>query len=320
MRHADAVLHQPFDHETRRGRPADDRLLQIGQLAARRVDMLEHGEPYRGHARRMGDLFAIHQIAQHRRIVHRGIDELHPRHRARPRQAPACRMEHRHHRQHHAGRIEIESHRLDAGPGMQHGGTVFVQHALRVPRRAAGITQHAGIAFVDARPFRIAILGADPVLERDGIGPCGRIETDVMVHRRPAVLHQVDDGLEGGIIQHHAIFGVVDDVIELILEQAGVHGVQDAAGPGGAVPGDEMARMVHRQRGDPVALADAELGQRQLHLQRIAANPRPVGARFAAVGPVSHMLARSVFARRMVDQAAYDQIPILHGSQQLVSP
>ena len=81
-----------------------------------------------------------------------------------------------------------------------------------------------------------------------------RVEADIVFDRRPFVAHLVDDRLEGRIVEHDFVFGVVDDVFELVLEQARVAGVQHAAHARDAEPADQVTRMVHRQAGNLVAL------------------------------------------------------------------
>ena len=139
-----------------------------------------------------------------------------------------------------------------------------------------------------------------------------------MFDRFPAALHPVDNRLEGGIIDQHAIFGVVDDIFELIVKQARVHRVEHPAHPGHAIPAHQMARMVHREAGNLVAFLEAEREQRLRHLERIAANARPVGAGFRAIGPAADDFALGRFARGMIDHRRDPHREILHRSKPLL--
>ena len=141
------------------------------------------------------------------------------------------------------------------------------------------------------------------------------VEADVMPDRGPARLHPLDD--RAGTPRRRAapVFGMVGDIFQLIVEQPRVDRVEHAARPDRAVPADQMARMVHRQRRDPVALADPQLAQRLGHLQRIVADSGPVGAGFAAIGPAGDDFARAVLARGVIDQ-----VRVTRRSQSCMAP
>jgi hypothetical protein len=79
-----------------------------------------------------------------------------------------------------------------------------------------------------------------------------------VLDRGPAALHPVDNRLERRIVAQHAVLGVINDIFELIVEQARVHRVEHPAHPRHAVPADEVARMVHREASDLVAGPEAE--------------------------------------------------------------
>ena len=81
--------------------------------------------------------------------------------------------------------------------------------------------------------------------------------------------HVTGDALEAGgeLLQHgdervidedHLVLGVVDDVGELLLEQADVERVQDRADTGDREIQLEMALVVPRERPHAIALLDAE--------------------------------------------------------------
>ena len=187
------------------------------------------------------------------------------------------------------------------------------QHALGIARRAAGIAEHDRIALAAVDPLGLTILGADPVLEMRRM--LRRVETDVVLDRRPARPHPVDDRLEGRIVDQHAVLGMVGDIFELVIEQPRIDRVQHPARAGHAVPGDEVAAVVHRQSGDAIALGHAEPLERLHHFQRVAANGRPGGARLGPIGPLRHDLPRAMLARSVVDQQGGAKLPVLHGAQ-----
>ena len=186
---------------------------------------------------------------------------------------------------------------------------MLVQHALGIAGSAAGVAQHAGIAFVTAGPFGRAILGPDPAFE------LAVIIADVVADGGPPAAHPLDQRLEHCIVQQHLIFSVIGDVFQLIFEQPRVDRVQHPAHADRAVPADQVARMVHRQRRNPLARLDPQPPQRLRHLQRIAAHPGPGGGALAAIGPARDDLAPAVFARGVIDKVGHPKVPILHSSQ-----
>ena len=186
---------------------------------------------------------------------------------------------------------------------------MLIQDALGMAGSAAGVAQHAGIALVAAGPFGIAILGANPALE------LAVIVTDIVFDRGPERLHPIDDRLERRIIKQHLILGMVDDIIELIIEQPRVDRVQDAAHADRAVPADEVPAVVHRQRCDPFTLPHAKLAQSLGHFERVAANLAPIGPRFAAIGPMGDNFPGTIFARGMINNVGDPKVPILHCSK-----
>jgi len=267
-------------------------------------------QPHCRNARRIGHAFAQHQIVQHGGIIDRRKHELDPRHRARIGQPPARRVEHRNNRQHYRGTGEIERRWLQPGHGVHQGGAVFVLHALGVAGGAGGVADHAGIVFRSADPFEVAILRPDPILKRRGV--IAAIVAYVMFNHRPARFHPVNNRLEGRIVTQHTVFGVVDDIFELIVKQPRVHCVQHPAHACDAIPADQMARMVHREARDLVARFEAKRLQRLRHLQRIAADTGPIGAGDAAVGPAGNDFARWCFTGGVIDHRRHPHRPVLH--------
>ena len=67
-------------------------------------------------------------------------------------------------------------------------------------------------------------------------------------------------GCEGDIEEQNPILGVVDDVGDLLGEQSRVDGVHDGTGPGYTKIERQVAVAVPRERRNPVALLDTQLG------------------------------------------------------------
>jgi hypothetical protein len=220
-------------------------------------------------------------------------------------------VEHRHDGKHDRVGREIEYPRRDLGHRVDQRRAVRVEHALRIAGGAAGVAEHARLALGAFHPLVIAVLGVKHRLEtvRSQI-----VEADVMADAAPLCAEAIDERLERLVVEHHAVFGVVGDVNELFVEQARVDRVDDATHADRAVPGDEVMRVVHRQRRDPVTGRYAELFKRLGEFTRVLGDARPVGARLATVGPVADEFPRAVFARRVVDQAGNTKLEILHST------
>jgi hypothetical protein len=132
---------------------------------------------------------------------------------------------------------------------VEQGGAVLVEHALGIAGRAARVAEHHRLALVALDPGIILVLGGDQGVE------LAIVEADIMLDRRPARLQPLDHRREGLVVEQHPVLGMVADIDELLVEQARVDGVEDPAGADRAVPGDEVAAVVHRERPDPVALS-----------------------------------------------------------------
>ncbi|MNM83603.1 hypothetical protein D3C81_956660 [compost metagenome] len=85
--------------------------LQIHRRVQRMgLDELLQGHPDRGHAKRQGDPFVIHQLVETLTIELRAWqDQLRPTHRRRIRHAPGVDVEHRHHQQRRIRRGQAEA-------------------------------------------------------------------------------------------------------------------------------------------------------------------------------------------------------------------
>ena len=111
-----------------------------------------------------------------------------------------------------------------------------------------------------------------PAGSRNNGAPCpwqlaGRHFVGVAQHHHAAqnIVHAGgdgrDDGQEAGIDENQAVFGVADDIGDVVVRQARIDGVADRAHAGNGVIKLEMAVAVHGQRGDAVAGFHAEIAQ-----------------------------------------------------------
>jgi hypothetical protein len=190
---------------------------------------------------------------------------------------------------------------------------MLVQHALGITGRSAGIAEADGLALVAVDPCVIAVFGVDPLPETGLAGI--RIETDVMLDRRPLGLHPLDDRREGPVIEQDAVFSVIGDIFELIVKQAWVDGMEHAAHSGRAIPGDQVMRVVHAHCRDAVAAIDPEPFKRLRQLASVARDLAPTGSSRFATSPSSHDFAVAMLPFGMIDQARDTQGPVLHRSK-----
>ena len=145
---------------------------------------------------------------------------------------------------------------------MQHGGAVGVQYPLGVTGSAGGIAESAGIAFVQLRPVEVFAASGDQGFVTEHVGkPCCRHVGLVGQHhpaRHPRAFRRqlLRQRQEIRVEENVAVLGVVDDVDQLLREQARVDGMADVAAAGGTVVGLQMAVIVPGQGTDAVAAGE----------------------------------------------------------------
>ncbi|MCY1374628.1 hypothetical protein D9M69_619810 [compost metagenome] len=117
---------------------------------------------------------------------------------------------------------------------------------------------------------------------------------------------------EAGVEEHVAVFGVVQDVGDLLREQARVHCVQHGLHARDAEVQLDMAVRVPGQRGHAVAGLHAQRGERIGQALGALLHLAPVAAVCAAVDQVRHDLALAVESGRVVEHAGEQQLVLLH--------
>ena len=162
-------LPEAGDHRPRRGRAADEHVLQLLEVPAVGL-LVEHAEdahPDRRHAGGDRHPLLLEVVEQRLGVEERaGEDELRADHQARVRIAPGVRVEHRHDRQHRLRLGHVQAERCDErlAERVQDGRAVRVEDALRHPGRAARVAhgrrgvlvQHRILVVVRARRRRAA--------------------------------------------------------------------------------------------------------------------------------------------------------------------
>uniref|UniRef100_A0A0N4ZXM1 LigA n=1 Tax=Parastrongyloides trichosuri TaxID=131310 RepID=A0A0N4ZXM1_PARTI len=310
VNHLDAELVlEPADQGFGTGRSADQNLAQD-----------------RRHGGREGDALGLHQLidrgAVHLRARH---DQLGPRRWTAKGYAPSIRMEHGHDRQDHLAGRRAHDRRLQAQQGMDEVRAVRIEHALRIAGRARGVAEAAGGLLVEAAPGHVAEDLLQHRLIGLGVRQLGlRHVGGVGHHNDPLDCRTVrQDGFEqrheGQIGEDDPVFGVVDDVGQLLGEQARVQGVAHRADPHDAVPGLDVVGGVPGQGGDPVARLDPPGQQGVRHPARPLMNGGVGGADDRPLDRTAHDLAAAVPVLGVVEDLVDRQRPVLHHTQHSAS-
>ena len=93
-------------------------------------------------------------------------------------------------------------------------------------------------------------------------------QDNVLPHRPEPVLQRLENRHEGRVDKHDFVFGVVDDVIQLLGEQPRIQGVANRTQAHDAEPGLHVPIAVPGHRRDPVAELDPFPLQGLGHAQR----------------------------------------------------
>jgi hypothetical protein len=134
----------------------------------------------------------------------------------------------------------------------------------------------------------------------------------IALHRRQPRRDGLDDRGHVGLEGEEAVFGVVDDVDQLVGEQPGVQRVQHAAGARHAIPDRHVPRGVPGHHADPVSGLRAEPRQSLRDPKRLAPQRRPCGLDLRPLGAGRHDPPPAMEARRMIDDPRHPQRPVLH--------
>ena len=292
--------------------------------------MREQVEPHRGHAGTEADFFRLEQFVQALAVEHgAGHHHFGANRGAGVGRAPGVDMKHRHHGHHHITRRQPKGVGQRRSIGMQHGGAVRIEHPLGVAGRARGVAKRRGEALVKLRPVEGARLRREQGFIAQQIGNGGLRHVRLVRHRHPAPdagadrRELFDQGHEAEVKQHIAVLGVVDDIGELVREQARVDGVADRAHARHSEISLEMTVAVPGQCANALGLAHAQrrqrLGQLPGALVRRAIGAAVDRAAAVLVGPLDrarHNFGVAVMPIRVRDERRNQQRHIHHQTLQ----
>ena len=196
-----------------------------------------------------------------------------------------------------------------------------VEDALGLVGGAGGVAERGGQVFVELRPFVVGGFGRQQGFVVAQVGQI-RLRGQVL---RPGQQHPafhfgavrsqlLDQGQKRQIKEQEPVFGVVDDVDELLGEQARVDGVADRAAPRNAVVQLQVAVGVPGQGPDSVAGLDAQLREGIGQLFGPLIRPGVVRAVPAAFGQPRHDFGGAVPAGGVAEQPRDEQRLVHHES------
>ncbi len=141
-----------------------------------------------------------------------------------------------------------------------------IQRALGIAGGAGGVAQAGSRVLVELRPRVVAVLRVDQVLvaQQRNLGVDRHVRA--VAHHHPALharamrRHAFHQRQEGGIEEHVLVFGVVDDVGDLLGEQARVDGMAYRSRARYAVVDLQVTIAIPGQRADTVARLHAQRG------------------------------------------------------------
>jgi hypothetical protein len=151
------------------------------------------------------------------------------------------------------------------GKGVQDDGPVGVDHALGVTRGGRGVADHGRVPLGEVCG-EVVFLGElcyelvvhDEVLHAGDRFPARVREHDDMPYVLELVFDHLHEDQEVFVHEEHLVFGVVDDVDEVVLGQPEVHRVKDRAVAGHPEIELQVPVVVERHAGHLVSPLDPE--------------------------------------------------------------
>ena len=192
-----------------------------------------------------------------------------------------------------------------------------VEHALRIAGGAGGVAEAGGGVLVEAAPGHVG----RGLLDQAFVGERARQlvaevrfvrEDDEVLHAGDLVADARQDRQEGQVGEDDLIVGMVDDVDQLLCEQARVQGVAHRADAHDAVPGLDVAAGVPGQGGDTVAGNHAQRLERVRHALGAFMDRGVGGADDRPLDRTADDLAAAVPGLGVVEDLVDRQRPVLH--------
>ena len=140
-----------------------------------------------------------------------------------------------------------------------------VDDALRIAGGTARVAHGRRRALVQGGPVEAGLLGRQQLLVAQDLAGQGRgvaaADHDELLDGLQLVGHLRQDRHQRIVDQQHRVLGVVDDVDDLLWEQADIDSVQDRAHAGHGEVGFEVGLAVPGEGTDAVGVADAKAAQ-----------------------------------------------------------
>ena len=276
--------------------------------------------PDGGHAGAHGHLLGFHQLVERRAIeLWPGQHQLSAGNQGCIRQAPGIDMKHRHDWQDGFLRRQAERARQTDRDRIEHDGPMRIERALGVAGGAGGVAQRRSGALIKTRPVKDLACGCDQLLviedsgdTFDGWGVRRIGKAHPVSHLGAMCGDGLDDRRKARIEDDGLVFGVVDDVDELLRMQSRIAGVHHHAAARYRVIGLEVAVVVPGDRGDRAAGCEAQAGQ---CIGEFSGAHRAFTSRVAkerAVGLTRNNFCIAILSRRVFDDPGKQQRHLHH--------
>ena len=311
-----AVL-ESLQHYPGRGGAARVAKPQRGQVDLVRLPVVQDRVPDGRHARgdgrplggdKRGQVVGLQEWRRH--VQRRAGKER------RVRQAPRVGVEHRHDR-HRPVRLGDAERRRYRRHRMQVGGPVRVDHALRVPGRAAGVAHQRRGPLVQLRPVEVRAFGGQQlVVPQYAVAERRRVAGTVDDERLDSsqlVANRRQQRDQRVVHDDDPVPGVIDDPGHLRAGQPDVERVQHRAHGGHPEVRLEVLLVVPAEGPDRVAGSDAQPRQRARQPSRVGRHLLVRRASGARTGP-RHALAAAVYGGAVAHDRAYRERVVLHGA------
>ena len=317
----DAVLIVELrDQSKRHGRAAGGGASHRREAQAVLVEVGDQALPDGGHACAHGDLLGFHQLVK-RRTIQLGARQYQfgAGDQRRIRQAPGIDVKHRYDRQDGFLRRQAQRAREADGDRIEHDRPVRIERALGIAGGAGGVAQRRSGALIKAWPVKVVACRRDEVLVVEDVGDTldggsvGRVgEAHPVAHPGAMRCDAFDDRRKACVEDDGFVFGVVDDVDQLLRVQARIAGVHHHAAARYRVIGLEVAVVVPGDRGDRAAGGEAQASQ---CIGKLSCPHRALTGRVAkerAVGLTRNDFGVAVLSRRVFDDAGKQQRHVHH--------
>ena len=324
VRDRDPVLVRECIEEARgrRGSCDNDALECLDRPADGR-QMVDETLPDRGYAGCVRGAMGIEGVRERRTVQlkprkdHRGAG-----HRARERKSPGrVRVIERHDHARTRGRPQVEHVGGARRHGVQYQRPMAAQHALGIARRAGGVAERRGRAFVEARIGRDRLRRGDEIFVGDGAGRdvgrefVGGTKRHAEEKSAAGLRDCVRQRFVFEVVEQSYILGVLRDERHLLRKETRVDGMANGADGRDREVGLHVLLIVPGERRDAISAPHARGDQRAGELAYPALDLVPVRTVEGAVATPRDDRRVGVVERGVRERVRDEQRPILNQTE-----